>query len=77
MQEKKRFFTIRNLIYIVLFLLAIFFCLGFFGFFSMNNLAIIVKQNEPSRKPLALLFVGIVLLTFVIVCFIHKKNHKK
>ena len=69
----KCLFLILIILIVVLFLV-----LNSFGIFSMNSLLIIVKESEPVRKPLALLFAGCILLAFVIICIlVGKKSHKR
>ena len=75
--NNKRGFSGKCLVFILLVLIGAFLVLNFFGVFSMNSLPIIVKESEPARKPLALLFMGVVLLAFVIICIITGRNHKR
>ena len=74
--NNKRGFSGKCLILILLVLVGVFLFLGFFGVVSMSSLPIIVKETEPARKPLALLFIGIVLLAFVLICIITKRQKK-
>lgn len=74
---KKRALSVKGLCFIFLILIGGFFVLNFIGVFSMNNLAIVVKQTEPIRKPFALLFMGVLLLAFIIICLIHRRNVQK
>jgi len=64
-----------EILLIILLSLVILFSL--FQFFSINGLVIFVKESEITRKPFSLLFIGCILLAFVIVCIFHKKHHKK
>jgi hypothetical protein len=75
--NNKRGFNGRCLVLVLLVLVGVFLFLNFFGVVSMNSLPIIVKDSEPARKPLALLFIGIVLLAFVIICVITGKHQKR
>ena len=75
--NKKGFLNLKCLLVIFLILIGSFFILNFVGVFSINSLPILVKEYEPIRKPFALLFVGIIILAFIIVCFIHKRNQKR
>lgn len=74
---KKRALSGKLLGFILLILIGVFFILNFMGVFSMNNLAIVVKDSEPIRKPFALLFMGVLLLAFIVICLIHKRHQKR
>jgi hypothetical protein len=69
-------FSGKCLGFILLILIGVFLILTFFGVFSISSLAIVVKQSASVRKPLALLFIGCVLLAFIIICIItrHQKR---
>ncbi len=75
--KKKGSLNVKSLLVTFLILIGVFFILNFVGVFSINSLPILVKESEPIRKPFAILFIGIILLAFVIVCFIHRRNQKR
>ena len=78
MKHKGGFFNAKCLVTILLILIGVFLILTLFGVFSVSSLAIVVKKSESVRKPLALVFIGIVLFAFVIVCIMNgRRIHKR